>query len=349
MPEPRVLGQANAVAESPAAAEAEKLAPQQYTHAKNLQARANAAHEDGSPADAQILAEQAIAAYSRAFVLARLAKAEQQRTEAERTLTNAKLELAKLDEEHQRIVRHADTLEMRVKTARDALPIEESGPTTPDREKARRDAARSLLAQARLLCAAGRLLSAERPGQTETTSKLDEIAKEIDTPSGPIPIEKAISVRSGCLKQLTLTRRPRTRAAPSSGAADALQSELGKTGKFFTFRDDRGVVVTLRGVFSTGGKLTKDGQEDLAMLGRIAKAHSTFPLLVVVHSARSGRGGTDRLEQQAEAAREALRDAGAPNVATEVVGDALPVASSQQTGAAARNQRLEIVFVPPVN
>ena len=53
------------------------------------------------------------------------------------------------------------------------------------------------------------------------------------------------------------------------------------------------MVVTLRGLVAGGGKLTKLGSERLQALGRVAKAHPEFPVLVVVHSAGKNAGTRD--------------------------------------------------------
>ena len=100
-------------------------------------------------------------------------------------------------------------------------------------------------------------------------------------------------------------------------------------------------------VFGEGsrGSLTKKASARLAELGRIAKAHADFPVLVVVHSAR-GRASAGDAAQAKEVAR-VLTEAGAPRVETHTAGDAQPVVRRTQRGAGARNRRVEIVFVSP--
>jgi hypothetical protein len=142
---------------------------------------------------------------------------------------------------------------------------------------------------------------------------------------------------------LTQARRPAHAASPTTGADDALLAELGSTGQFAPFRDDRGVVITLRGLFGTGDKLVGASDERIGMLGRIAKAHAEFPVLVVVHSAAGT--ATDRDRTRAGAVADALRKAGAARVEARAVGGAQPVLDPSKAGAAARNERVEVVFV----
>jgi hypothetical protein len=106
-------------------------------------------------------------------------------------------------------------------------------------------------------------------------------------------------------------------------------------------------VVVLRGAFPATGAPPKEIAERLALLGRVAKAHPDFPLLVVVHSAK-GRPTADD-EKRAKTVADALRQAGAPKVETHAAGGAQPIASPDRAGAPERNQRIEIVFVAPVN
>jgi flagellar motor protein MotB len=345
-PRPPVLAQADAARGTPAAAEARALAPQAFAEAERIFEKASAAHADGNPASAQILGEHALAGYGHAFVLARLAKAQQRTAEAEIALRKAKAELAALDEKQRFMAAAADDLEKRARVLEDALPLAPNVPASPEREKARREAARSMASQARLLCLATRLLEPNASGLGDSVGKLDALDKELDRTQAPVPIDEAVRLRSACLKHLTLARREKTRNAPAEGLADALLSELSRAGSLMPFRDDRGVVVVLRGQFAAGGAPNQELAERLALLGRIAKAHPDFPVLVVVHTARA-RSAED--EKRAKTVADALRQAGAPKVEAHSAGSAQPVAAPDRPGAAARNQRIEIVFVAPAS
>jgi len=346
-PRLRIMREVDAVRAGAAAKEAEQFAPQAFAHAEKLHEQAEKAHVDDDRAGAQILSEHALAAFNHAFILARLAKAQRRLAVAEGELADAQKLLQALDGEQQKVAAEADDLEMRIKVIQDALPLVPNEPASPEREKARWDAARALAMQAQLLCAATRLIDPDSSGSGERTQALAGLDQALAERSAAAPIDEAIRLRSACLRSLTLARRPAARKAPAAGQADELLAQLSKAGNLNPFRDDRGVVVVLRGVASAAGKLTPAGAERLAMLGRTAKAHPAFPVLVVVHSARGGPGRND--SARAEAVTKALEEAGAPTVEARVAGDAQPVVDRKRKGAAERNARIEIVFVSPAS
>ncbi len=346
-PRPRIMQEVDGVRAGAAAKEAEQFSPQAFAHAEKLREQAEKAHVDDDIAGAQILSEHALAAFNHAFVLARLAKAQRRLALAESELADVQHRLRALDTEQQKVAAEADDLEMRTKVIRDALPLVPNEPASPEREKARWDAARSLAMQAQLLCAATRLVDPDAPAAREHTPALADLDQSLAARSAAVPIDEAIRLRSACLRSLTLARRPATRKAPAAGQADELLARLSEAGNLNPFRDDRGIVVVLRGVASAAGKLTPAGAERLAMLGRTAKAHPTFPVLVVVHSARGGADQDDKA--RAEAVEKALEEAGAPTVEARVAGDAQPVVDRKRKGASARNERIEIVFVSPTS
>ena len=111
------------------------------------------------------------------------------------------------------------------------------------------------------------------------------------------------------------------------------------------YRDDRGIVVTLRGLFGKAEALSKAGSEQLSMLGRVAKAHPDFPVLVVVHASQGTASPRDN--KRAEVIAELLRTAGAPRVEARAAGGGQPIANPTRPGAPARNERIEVVFVSP--
>jgi hypothetical protein len=323
--------------------EAQKLAPQAYLHADRLRQRAESAQAAGRTATAQVLSEHALAAFHHAVVLARVVKAERRRGDAARELATVQAELQVIEREEQRLAALAEQLELQVKVARDTQPLAAVAAATPEREQARRQAARSLAAQARLLCTAARLIDADAPAPAEALTQIDAVSSKMD--ATPVPIEQATALRSKCLSQLTLARRPANRKAPTAGAADALLAELSRSGELLPFRDDRGVVVTLRDVFAAGAELTAPARTKIEALGRVARTHRDFPLLVVAH----GGGPKEVNLARARVVAEALKRAGAERVEVESVGTDVPVLDPKRPGARARNDRLELVFVAPAS
>lgn len=338
---PEILKEIDRTREGRALVDAQKSAPQAFARAELLRKRAEQAFAEDDLPGAQLLSEQALAAYLRATIEARLTRAENRLAEA-RVLEKQQAErLAQLEVEQQRLAAEAADLELRAKVARDAEPLVKNEPASPEREKARREAARAIATQATLLCVSARLIEPKRESLPPLLNKAEEVRKKLDT-AAPAAIDDATALRSDCLRELTLARRPRAQANPSQGESDALLAELSRA-DFLPFRDDRGVVVTLRGV-REGGKLSAKAAEKLAELGKVAKAHPQFPLLVVSHDAKAGGGAKDAA---LGLATEALRAAGASQLEAQSAGNVAPVVPPDRPGAAARNERLEIVFVSP--
>jgi len=339
---PQIMGEVERTRQGSAVLDAKQAAPQAYARAELYKQRSEQAYQEGDVATAQVLAEQALAAYLRATVEARLTKAEnglaaarvQEKAQAER--------LSQLEAEQQRIAAEAADLELRVKVARDAEPLAKSEPASPEREKARREAARAIVTQGSLLCVAARLVEPARSALPPLLGKADELRKRLET-GAPAPIDDANALRADCLRELTLARRPRAQQNPAQGESDALLTALSRA-DLLPFRDDRGVVVTLHAVRESG-KLSPKSTEKLAELGRVAKAHPEFPLLAVVHVARGNASTRDAA--QAATIAEALRKSGAPQVAAETAGSALPILDPARPGASERNARVEVVFVAP--
>jgi hypothetical protein len=337
---PQIMTVVDRTREGQAVLDARKNAPQAYARAELLRQRAEQAYADDDQPAAQILSEHALAAYLRATIEARLTRAEARLAEARLLEKTQADRLAQLDVEQQRLSAETADLELRAKVARDAEPLAKNEPASPERERARREAARAIVTQGSLLCVAARLVEPNRSALTPLLSKADELRKKLDT-AAPSPIDEATALRSDCLRELTLARRPRAQANPSQGESDALLAELSRA-DFLPFRDDRGVVVTLHAL-REAGKLSTKAAAKLGDLGRVAKAHPEFPLLVVSHDARSG-AKEDGLSSQAV---EALKAAGASRIEAKSAGSTTPVVPPERPGAAARNERLEIVFVSP--
>jgi flagellar motor protein MotB len=342
MPRPTVMREVDSARASAAVQEAAKSAPQAYADAELRRTQAETAFSDNDQPSAQILSEQALAAYARATVQARLTKAQTLLADEQNRLAKATQLQSDLDAQQQRFSLEAETLETRLKVARDAEPLPVSTPASAEREQARLSAVKALLSQAKLLCLSARLLEPAREGVPPLLGKLGELSGKLGSP--PAPIDDAIAVRSGCLKELTLARRPATQKDPAAGVTDALLAEL-SAANLLPFRDDRGVVVTLRALFNGKDQLSTDASSTLDTLGKVAKAHPEFPVLAVVHGAHGN--ATQHDVSQVSAIADALRKAGATRIETDAAGSAQPVLDPDRPGASQRNARIEVVFVSP--
>jgi hypothetical protein len=347
-PRPSVMADAER-ARSAMAAQATELAPEAMAHADKLRRDAETAYASGDLAGAQILAERAIAAYQHALVLVRVTRATDAANRARLALLAAEQTLAQTEGEQRRVSAQADDIELRIKVIKDAAPLAATGPGDPAREQARMTSSRSLALDARLLCGAARMLAPETPALTEAQTTSEELDKRLAGSPRIAPIETAMRARSQCLSALTAARR--TAGATSSiGKSDQLLAELSTMGGLSPVRDDRGVVVTVRNLF-TALQLTTDGKELLSALGRVAQAHPDFPVQVVVHSAGKGRSFEARADERkrGDAVAKALAEAGANSerMAVEAAGSAHPTLDPTLARNPSRSERVEIIFVDP--
>jgi hypothetical protein len=329
-----------------AEADAQALAPQAWAEGDQALKAAKEAEKAGDQDAADLYAERALAAYQHAVVIARLARATDEQTKAQD-------ELAKKNEEAQRFAaarksaeREADDLDKQLKIAREAMTPATSGPADAAREKARLTAALSLATQARLLCGAARLVSAQAPGLAEAEAAATDLEKKLDAGPKPAPIDAASRVRAACLNALTKARRTGTSDAD---AADTLLGELTKAtdAKSDTLpsRDERGVVVTLHSIFK-GTDLTSEGTTQLKELGRVAAAHPKLAVQVVIHDATPPSAAESTLDtKHGEAAAKALGEGGATKTKVEQAGARNPIVDPTDTKRRDKNARVEVVFV----
>jgi outer membrane protein OmpA-like peptidoglycan-associated protein len=355
-PRPPVLGDVDQVRGGPAALEAKVLAPAAYAHAEKLRGEADAAYESGDLAAAQILGEQALAAYAHAHAVARITRADTRTEKGRAELGAAQAELAKIEADQARVAAEVEALDLKIKVVRDAQPLVPSNRADPDREAARLAAARALSVQARVLCAAARLLASDAPKDSEVDklkTTIDEAvagADKLDAALGPsatlAPIDQASRTRAACLSALTLVRRAKSPVTRASGAGDALLTELSQAGSWAPSRDDRGVFVALRGIFA-GDALSSAGDAKVVEVAKIAAAHPTFPLAVVVHADKAPVAKDEaQLRARADAVVAALKKNGVTKVTGVVAGAAAPVVDPAGKDKA-RNARVEIVFITP--
>jgi hypothetical protein len=361
VPRPRVLEDLDSVRQSASAREARAFAVGAFAHAEKLRKEADEAFSAGDVAGAQMLGERALAAYQQASALARLARAERYRVASDAKLGTAKTELGSIEAELARASSEAEALELKVRVTRDAQAIVPSRKADPERERARLSAARSLAMQARLLCGAAKLLASDaapQGGEAKKAAAIDsKLSKELDEANAAVvrvseklgpaatgaPIDEATRARAGCLHALTVLRRAATPVTRAPGAGDALLSEISAMGTYAPSRDDRGIVVTLRNIFTNDG-LSAKGQARLAELGRVAAAHPQFPIEVVLHGDNAQKSD----EKRADAVVKALAASAPGKVRADAIlaGGATPLVDPGGADRA-RNTRVEVVFVTP--
>ncbi len=341
------LDELERVRATPTTREAAATAPEAFARAEEQRALALRAHAAGDDTLAMIEADRAIAAYQHALVVVRLAKASIELADAQKSLGDATTQVHDLEAQRVDLDRQATELEQRVQVARQRLLPAESAATTAGREAARVVEARAMAAEARMLCGAARLVSTDAPGLADADAARLKLDAALDKPVHPVPVDDAARARVACLDSLTRARREGAGAQRDEGHADVLLAELSATGKWEPSRDERGVVVTLRGAFH--GKDLADGVAGkLQELGRVAAAHPDFALQIAVHDADPPPAKDDADAKRAEAVAKALVDGGAAagRIDTELPGARAPIADPADRTLRPRNERLEIVFVP---
>ena len=327
--------------------DAQVLAPQAFAEGDQALKAAREAEKAGDKEGADLYAEHALAAYQHAVSLARLSRATEEQAKAQEALAKKNEEAQRFGAARVAAERDADDLDRQLKIQREAIPPSASGSADPAREKARTVAAHSLALQARLLCSAARLVSDKAPGLAEAETAVNDLEKKLD--AKPAPIDAASRARAACLGALTKARRTGTNA--DSDATDTLLGELSRAADpkspfdLAPSRDERGVVVTLRGLFK-GDSLTSEATNALQELGRVAAAHPTFAVQVVVHDAAPPSAAESTADaRRGEAVVKALHDGGAAKTKIEQAGARGPLFDPSDAKRRERNARVEIVFV----
>jgi hypothetical protein len=357
IPAPRVLAEIDSVRESRSALAAKRDAPVAFAVAERLRDQALAALDRDDTATAQVLGEQALAAYEEAVALARVVRADKARARAEAEAAKLEKRLAELDRAHQEIGADIAAVEQRLKVIKSTEPIDPSGVAGPQLEQARWQAVASLHLGARLLCSAARMLAddkkakgsfTEPPEVAEAAQALAELDAAVAAKPAAAPIDAAMRARARCLKGLTLVRRAGSSPDKAAGAGDALLEALSKSGKGVPSRDDRGVVVTLRGLF-VKGELSASGKQQLEDIAQLGANHGAIPVMVVLHQSAA----VDDAQQASWLAlggkvvgvlRQHLGDGRVRDA--HVAGNAAPMVDPAGKHAA-QNERVEIIFVTP--
>jgi len=317
------------------------LAPEAYARAEQERGIALEEHAAGDDVGAVLHAQRAVAAYDHAMTVVRLARATAELADAQKTLDDATTQVESIESSRAQLEREGAELEERLHVSRERMLPASSAHASPEREVARRVAARALVLEGRLLCDAAGLVVADAGGLTDAQKELAKLEGPLGP--GPAPIDAAARLRARCLDVLTRARRA---SGDDTGASDALLAELSAAGGWDPVRDERGVVVTLRDWFR-GRELTGEAAKKLKDLGRVAAAHPSFALQVVVHDAEPPPGPDDTDARRAAVAIEALVSGGAAatRTAPELAGARAPLTDPRDAQERARNQRLDVVFV----
>jgi hypothetical protein len=319
-------------------------APDAIARAERERDAARADHARGDDVGANLHAERAMAAYGHARAMQRLAVAVADLADSQKAIDDATAEEQALATSRTKLELEAQDLERQARVARDKLSP--SHPETPADRQARWNTARTFAVEARLLCGAARLVAADIAGLTDAQSGVDALdAKLVEPSKAPASAapSDATAARARCLEVLTRARRAGSRG---EDGADALLAELSASGGWDPTRDERGIIVTLRGAFA-GVKLTDEGAAALRKLGRVAAAHPSVGVQVVVHDALAPAASDDADAQRADAASKAVVEGGAAaaRVKTERAGARAPLVDPSDARVRARNERLEVVFV----
>jgi flagellar motor protein MotB len=320
-----------------------------YARADRERQLARDAHARGDDVAANVHAERAIAAYGHARAVGRLTAAIANLADSQKAIDDATAREQSLATARAKLELEAQDLERRAQLVRDRLLPAPSGEALAARDAASVIAARSLATEATLLCGAARLVSADAAALAEAEGNVAAVDAKLSAgaPSRGQPVASLVddagAARALCLDLLTRARRA---ADHGDGHADALLAELSASGGWDPTRDERGIVVTLRGGFA-GAKLTDEGAARFEKLGRVAAAHPGVGVQVVVHDAQAPAAKDEGDARRADAVARALVTGGAPTarVRTERAGARAPVVDPSDARLRGRNERVDVVFV----
>lgn len=349
-PRPAVFARVDETRARADVARAQAESPQTWSKGEGLRARAEDALARGDRATAELLAEQAIAAYAHAAAMARRLDATARRQRELDRRVRAEERLVADERSRVEIDREADRMEGELAVRKEALAPVASGPADAKRQAARWVVVRSNLAAASTLCEAARVLAPQGKGGPEARKIVADLELRAKAGQGDAPIDASTRARALCLRALTSARDVVVNGGGPTG--DALAKELDALG-LSTARDERGVVATLpqggaaSAVFE-GPKLAASGKSQLESIARLLKRYPQFAVVVVVHAA-PGAVDAPRDAQRATATKQALAAAGvdAAHLGAMTPGASLPAYDPADAKQKPKNERLELVFVGP--
>lgn len=344
-PRPAIFAQIDREREKPNVLAAREGSPTLHGKAEALKKRAEDAWSGGDTASAELLGHHALAAYAHAAATARLTAATIKQSKEAARLAKATEQLAADEAARLDVDREADRLESEVAIRREALAPAVSGKTDAAREAARWVATRANLTVADALCNGAYLLAPKAKGVDEARKILGDVQLKAKSEKDPAPIDASTRARALCLKALTNARSVTVAGGGATG--DALLKELEAAGLPGS-RDERGVIATIPlSSFEAGtGKVNAAGNAHLDALGKIAKAHSTWAVVIVVHAA-PGKLDNARDVARGKTVQDGMTAAGADGsrIATSTPGATLLAHDPKDAKASPQNERVEVIFV----
>lgn len=344
VPKPLLLDEVDRISQADAAQAAKSAAMPTWALAEKRRLLAHELAESGPLAHAEFQAEEAIATYEEGASLAAVAAGSLREAEEKVLVEQLDAQLAETESSIARVLGEIDALEARLRIA-EAQGLGEK-PGSAKLRAGERAALGDLLWQAKITCTAAGLLVAAS-GKSADTS-LDAEATALTTllaaKEQEVDASRFFAHRAACLRKLESSR-----SRSVSGAADALMTEISAmlarlTGGAVASRDERGVAVALQNLFD-GSKLSSDGAERLASLVRVAKAHTEFPLTLVVYTGKPLKSSESKLwSDRRSAVESAFADLKAGTHIT-----LLAESSSNAPLSAERTDQpiVEILFVSP--
>lgn len=339
---PRSLADADAAARAPASLDAASLSPQAKADADRRRKEAWDLFESGKTDEAEIVGEQALAAYELAALQSRSARAVSRAERVERQRSSKEEQLALLDGAQATLQGEVEALELKARVMLDSEPVADLKTVDSERLLARRKAAAKLASEAESLCLGARILGAQGERLAPLEEQLKKLQAELDVKGlSRDMFPRATELRASCLKELTSLRRENSKSAPQVSVSDQLLRELTEN-SFTAHRDDRGVIVEFRDP-AEGASLREKTRTELSRLGALLEGHPELRAIVVAHTGASG--DAKNTAAWLETASTTLQSGNRAKPETRNALGAEPRVDPRARGAIAENRRLEVVLV----
>jgi len=355
-PPPKSVRDADEISRSPAVRAAHEDAPEAVAEAQRALKHAHDADRDGRREEAARLGAEAAARFDLAILRARAAAAERRIATAERRIADSGQERERhetgraAEERRIEVLRHEAESRHVLEEERARAQTEEGGrakrlPAAEQRlrEEAMRIAAGEARVRARMICLAGRALAedaaafdasiADKQSAAERAGRADDARADLDA---------GLAYRDACVRALEAVRATaRATAEERSEVEGAVFDAASAAGGLDPRRDERGVILTLRGLFGRGTALAPAGR---AAAEKVAALVKERPARVVVEA----HGGPDAATRaRAEAFAAALTAAGVDRarIGSAGFGTSRPILPAERGRSDPRDERVEVVIV----